>query len=297
MNLQQLKILVLIAKHRKLTTVAQILKIKQPTVTFHMKKLEETSGVTLFRNHAKNIFLTDAGKALFHYASRIVSWVEEAEQTIYDYRQLKKGNILIGASNTSATYFIPHSLGQLQETYPNIHISLIVKNTPLALEKLKKFEIDFCIVAENEINDPDLVVYPLLQDELGLVLYPDHPFTKGDKFPLEYLRDERWILREKDSASRRMFEEWAIENEVELKVTMELGATEAIKKTVMSKLGISILSYLTICEEVQNKQLVFKQIPSPILTRNIFLVYNRNQFITPIVQGFIDFYKAKYLKD
>lgn len=290
MNLQQLKILVLIAKHRKLTTVAQILKIKQPTVTFHMKKLEETSGVLLFQHQSKNVFLTDAGKALYHYADRIVSWVEEAEQVIYDYREFKKGNVLIGASNTAATYFLSDSLGDLQVSYPNIQISLVVENTPLVLEKLKKFEIDFCIVAEHEINDPNFVAYPLQKDELGLVLYPDHPFTKGDHIPIELLRDETWILREKDSSSRRMLELWAIENDMEFKIAMELGATEAIKRAVISQFGISILSHLAVYDEVQNGKLVFKQIPSPHLTRNIFLVYNRNQSMTPVVQNFIDFF-------
>lgn len=283
MNLQQLKVLVLLAKHKKLTAVAEILNIKQPTVTFHMKKLEETAGV----------MLTDAGEALFHYASRIVAWAEEAEQVLTDYRHFKKGTVIIGASNTPATYFLPRLLGDMQKAYPFVQISLQVKNSPQILDMLNRFEIDFGIIAEYQVEDPELIATPLAEDEMVIVLYPNHRLAQYEQIPLDFLRNERFILREKGSASRRMSEEWAVSNDFQFQINMELGATEAIKQSIMAELGISILSRMAVTREIAEGKLAFKKIPPPVLTRHMYLVYNRNRFLTPIVQDFIEFFQQQ----
>lgn len=293
MNLQQLKVLVLLAKHKKLTAVAEILNIKQPTVTFHMKKLEETAGVPLFQQQYKHVMLTDAGEALFHYASRIVSWAEEAEQVLTDYRHFKKGTVIIGASNTPATYFLPRLLGDMQQAYPYVQISLQVKNSPQILDMLHRFEIDFGIIAEYQIDHPDLIATPLVEDEVVIVLHPNHRLAQHEQIPLDLLREERFILREKGSATRRMSEEWAIYNNFQFQIAMELGATEAIKQSIMSGLGISILSRLAVTREVAEGKLVFKKIPPPVLTRHVYLVYHQNRFLTPIVQDFIQFFQQQ----
>lgn len=287
MNLQQLRVLILISRYKKITSVAEVLKLKQPTVAFHMKKLENFVGLSLYESKHKRVYLTDAGQSLLYYATRIVSWVEGAEQAMTDYRHFNKGRITVGASNTPATYFFPHLLGEMQNAYPYVQISLQVKDSPLILGMLKKFEIDFGVVAEYRIDDPELIVTPLFEDELGLVLYPEHWLAHVESVSPDHLRLERWILREPGSASRRMSEEWAIQNGIEFKLNMELGTTEAIKRGVMSKLGISILSHLAVADEVATGQLLFKKIPSPFLSRSIFLVSNCNRSATPIVQDFI----------
>lgn len=73
MNLSLLKlhIVELLNKHHKITTVAELLGLKQPTVTFHMKNLEREFGVKLFDTRMGKIILTDAGNALLHYATKI----------------------------------------------------------------------------------------------------------------------------------------------------------------------------------------------------------------------------------
>lgn len=293
MNLQQLKILVLLAKHKKLTTVAELMNIKQPTVTFHMKKLEDAAGIPLFEQHYKHVLLTDAGEALFHYASRIVAWAEEAEQVLTDYRHFKKGTVIIGASNTPATYLLPPLLGHMQKAYPLVQIFLQVRNSPQILDMLNKFEIDFGIIAEYEVDQPDLIATPLADDEMGLVMHPGHRLAKHEQISLKDLRNERFILREKGSASRRMSEEWALANEFQFQISMELGATETIKQSIMSELGISILSRLAVAREVADGKLVFRKIPPPVLSRHLYLVYNRNRFLTPIVQDFIAFFQRQ----
>ncbi|WP_274649634.1 LysR substrate-binding domain-containing protein [Paenibacillus humicola] len=291
-TLQQLKILVLIEEHKKLTIVAERLGIKQPSVTFHMKNLEQQTGAQLFIYKHRMVLLTEEGKALLHYASRIVAWAEEAEQVLSGYAKFKLGKIIIGSSNTPATYILPKLLGKMREAYPDMQMVLQVKNAPQIVDMAKKFEVDFGIVADNKIDDPDLVVTSLEDDELGLVLYPGHPLADAGRIdPESLLRNEHWILREQDSSSRRMMDAWAGQYPAERKTGIELGTTEAIKRAVMNRLGISMLSRLAVKDEVESGQLIYKSLDSKTLSRSIFLIYNKNRFLTPISKEFVDIYR------
>ncbi|MZQ81130.1 LysR family transcriptional regulator [Paenibacillus sp. 5J-6] len=291
-NLQQLKILVLLAEYKRLTLVAKKLKIKQPSVTFHMKKLEQSTGVRLFIHKHKLVLFTDEGKALLHYATRIVSLSEEAEQVLTDYLQFKKGKIIIGSSNTPATYFLPKLLGEMRQAYPHVNIAIQVHNSPQIIDLVKKLEIDFGLVAEHQVSDPELVAIPMVNDELGLVMYPDHPLALADTIESELLQNELWILREQDSASRRMMELWADRNNISCKDGLELGTTEAIKRAIQCRLGISILSRLAVEDEVRGGQLIFKSLNSETMSRSLFFIYSRNRFVTPILQEWIHFFKT-----
>jgi DNA-binding transcriptional LysR family regulator len=291
-TLQQLKIVVLLSEYKKLTAVAAHLNIKQPSVTFHMKKLEQEAGVPHFIHRHKLIFFTEEGKALLHYAARIVSWSEEAQQVLSDYAQFKIGKVVIGSSNTPATYLLPKLLGKMREVYPEVQIVLQIKNSPQIMDMVKKFEIDFGLVAENKIDDPELVITPLVDDELGLVVYPDHPLAHAEGIGPELLQNEHWILRDQDSASRRMMEMWFGQYQIDSKRGMELGTTEAIKRAVICRLGISVLSRLAVEDEVKNGQLIYKSLDSTTLSRGIFFIYHKNRFITPIVKEFIHFFET-----
>ncbi|MGE7225746.1 LysR substrate-binding domain-containing protein [Paenibacillus glucanolyticus] len=295
-NLQQLKILVLLAEYKKLTAVANKLKIKQPSVTFHMKKLEQSIGVPLFIYKHRMVLLTNEGKALLHYATRIVALSEEAEQVLTDYLQFKKGKIIVGSSNTPATYFLPNLLGEMRLAYPDVNIVIQVNNAPQIIDLVKKLEIDFGLVAEHKVSDPELVAIPMVNDELGLVMDPDHPLALVDTIEAELLQNELWILREQDSASRRMMELWADQNHIEYKDGLELGTTEAIKRAIQCRLGISILSRLAVEDEVRSGQLIFKSLNSETMSRSLFFIYSRNRFITPILQECIHFFQNHALK-
>jgi DNA-binding transcriptional LysR family regulator len=184
-------------------------------------------------------------------------------------------------------------LGHMQKAYPLVQILLQVRNSPQILDMLNKFEIDFGIIAEYEVDHPDLIATPLADDEMGLVMHPGHRLAQHDPLSLGDLRNERFILREKGSASRRMSEEWALANDFQFQIGMELGATETIKQSIMSELGISILSRLAVAREVADGKLAFRKIPPPVLSRHLYLVYNRNRFLTPIVQDFIAFFQQQ----
>ncbi len=96
MNVQQLKVFLSVCDGQTLIETAEQLGLKQPTVSFHLRKLEETLGLTLWRKNARGFRPTSDAFELLPYARRIVALVDEAEERMSELRNRQGGRLRIG---------------------------------------------------------------------------------------------------------------------------------------------------------------------------------------------------------
>lgn len=276
MNLIKLQILEELYKHKKITTVAQVLNLKQPTVTFHLKTMEKDFGVKLFETRAGKLFITEAGEALYHYASKINALTLEADRVIKEYHS-GKGTIKIGASYVPTTYLLPSILSNYIEKNPLLSISLKVKTSPIILDMLQKHEIDIGIISSEPFELSNIVSHPLLEEEMVVFFSKNHPLAK-QRFPtLEMLSKSSLILHGEKSSTRSITLKWLDYLGIEINSQIELDSLEAIKHMVLQGNYISVISKLAIKEEIANGSLDYFEIPSNqafIPKRNIYYAIN-----------------------
>lgn len=280
------------ADGRSLTDTAAALGLKQPTVTFHMQKLEQAAGVPLFRKQAGRVRLTDAGEALLPYAAKISALLDEAEQLMADYREQGRGRLKIGASYTPATYFLPAYLAEFQMLHPLALPTLTVKQAGDALALLRSYEIDVAVVSLSEEPIPDLNVIPLSEDPLTLALAPFHPLAAG-KLEIADLQGQPFLVHEPGSTSRRLSERWAADNGLNWQIRMELGAIETIKEAVKHGMGIGILPRRSVRREELGGELALRELPGKVSARTICLVYRKDDIPVRQAAAFIAFMRGK----
>ncbi|MBN2982751.1 MULTISPECIES: LysR family transcriptional regulator [Cohnella] len=287
MNLQQLKAFVLAVELQKLYLVAQKLDITQPTVTFHLNKLQEELGVSLFHTKSYHVIrLTEAGEAFYHYASQISALSSEAESTMEVYRGFQMGKLSIGSTHTPATYMLPPLLGRLKRDYPRLSILLDVRPASFILEKIKQYELDLGIISQTLIEDPDLVALPLTRDDLMLVFHPEHPLAEAGDVSPETLTAHPFVSHEKGSISRKLIDDWAAANGVALETTMEVSGSEALKAAVLHRIGFGMIAGACVRTEVAEGKLRSRNIPGWSANRHIYAVRHRNKLVTPAMRMF-----------
>ncbi|WP_025026705.1 LysR family transcriptional regulator [Caldalkalibacillus mannanilyticus] len=297
MDFHRLEILVHLAKHKKMTDVAEILKMKQPTISFHLKKLEEETGVVLFRRYHKNFILTEAGKALVHYAENLLNIREEALRVMNEYKENQRGSLAVGASHVPAAYLLPRIFGEFLELYPPIQLSLKVLTAPVVLQLIEEHTLDIGMVLEREIDSRTFTSIPLYQEELVLVFHPQHRFASLPNITLEEIEKEPLILHQESSTTRKMCHRWAINNGITLQSKMELGSAEAIKEAIDCTIGYSILAKTAVHREVQTGRLFSRELPGIIEPYFFYLVYHPDRLDTPVFQTFLafvqDYFRSK----
>ena len=293
MNVQQLRVFERAAACRTITEAAAALGLKQPTVSFHLKKLEEDFGVELFRKHAGRLTLTDAGESLLPYARKITVLVEEAEQLMREHKDKGRGKLRIGSSYTPATYFLPAYLAEYQERYPRTMPLLTVKQAGDVLEMLDGYEIDVAVVSLPDRPYPHLNLVKLADDELKLVLPPRHRLADKERIAVEDLREERFLVHESGSTSRELSDRWARDNGLEWQVIMELGGIETIKEAVKHGIGIGLLPRRSVLREANEGTLIMRDLPGSVGARSISFAYRREKALAPQAAQFIAFMRGK----
>ena len=296
MNFKQAEILICINKYQNITKCGEYLGIKQPTVTFHMKNLENEMGVVLFEHNIGKVLLTDAGEALLHYAEKIVLLTKDAEKLMKSFSLNEMRTFKLGGSMIPSKYILPKFLSGFKNKYPNLRISLTTLSAPIICEMVSKFELDLCIVSiTEEKNFDNLGFHYIDTDEMVLVYSPKSNLAQYyGEINSEIISKQPFILHDKNSTTGTLTNRWAKENNIILNPYLEASSTEIIKSMVVNNVGISVLPLICVEEEIKNKKLLYMNLFNNSFQRNIYLVYNKERVMLPVVKEFIDYFKSSF---
>ena len=294
---RRLQVFHAVAKQMSFTKAAEVLFMTQPAVTFQIKQLEEHFNTRLFeRGHGK-ISLTPAGEVVLEYAERILSLSAELDTRLREMTGRLSGPLLIGASTTIAEFLLPRVLGQFKSAHPEVQAKLTVANSEAIVSRVAEHTLDIGVI-EATSHNAALIADVCCEDELQVIVAPDHPLAKLKSVTPKQLKEYPFIIRETGSGTRQYTDLYfrnAGMTTSELKVVMELGSSESVKGVVSTGLGYSILSRVTMAKELKLGELVAVPL-QPRLQRSLSMIYPKERFRSRLINTFIDFAKAR-LKD
>jgi DNA-binding transcriptional LysR family regulator len=192
--------------------------------------------------------LTAAGELLLGYARRIAALEREAEGAVADLAGLRRGKLVVGASLTIGSYFLPAVLGRFRQLHPKIDLELEIANTQRIEQMLLDGKLDLAFT-EGLPPSEGFIVRPFHHDRLVPIAPPGHPLLSKKRVTAAMLCRERLILREAGSGTREVIEAAFQKRKLTIKPAMLLGSAEAIKRAVQSEIGLAIVSELTIHAE------------------------------------------------
>jgi DNA-binding transcriptional LysR family regulator len=277
------------------TKAAEHLGYTQSTVTSHIQALEEHLGGPLFDRMGRKVILTDIGKKLLHYTQEILETYGKIENIAIEEKDVR-GEIKIAAPESLTVYRLEPILREFRKKFPHVNISLSNANCGDNKKAILNGSADIAFVMLPQLQDSDLIVHSLLDESIVLVGSPDCSLNILDISYENQKINECVITNEKECSYRRIFEEYLRERGIEPSHTMELWSIEAIKRCVMSGLGISYLPLMTVEDEIQEGRL--KILPCDGDFKQIFsqVVYHKNKWISPALSAFINI-TLKYARD
>jgi DNA-binding transcriptional LysR family regulator len=282
---QRIKVFQAVAAHLSFSRAAVELSISQPGVSFHIKGLEREYGASLFERVGKRLYLTDAGRTLAAYVQRMSLMDEEARVAMEELKGLQSGLLVVGASATIGIYLLPEVVGEFRNRHPGIKVSLRVGNKRHTIERLMRNELDFGLVA-SPVEDPMLVSEPYLDDELVVIVSPQHRFAREPRVYPGELRRETFLVREPGSGTQELMEERLQQLGIEPADTMQLGSTEAIKQAVAANLGISTASRYSVEAELASGRLCAANVPTLQMNRRLLLLHHKDKRLSKTAVAF-----------
>jgi DNA-binding transcriptional LysR family regulator len=271
------------------TQTAKKLHITQPTVTQHIKYLEQNYGVKLFNYNGKSLEVTEAGKKLYKYTERMIADSKKIEKDIKANSRIK--NIKFGATLSIGEFVMPEILNRVMQNYPELNFDMLVENTENLIHKLKDGEINFAIL--EGFFDKSKFGYRLFSNEKFIgICSPDSKYTKR-KFKLENLLDARLILRENGSGTREILEQILYTNNLStdsFSSTIEIGNLNAIKELVTHNKGISFMYQTAAKKELKQNIISNLQISNFNIEREFNFVYLKNSVFEDQYHKYFDLF-------
>ena len=287
MHLNQLWVFYHVAKHKSFSQAAEALCLSQPSVSNQVKLLEDAFGLRLFERSGRTVAMTNAGGILYSYAERIFSLAQEAENVIEEIKGMKAGGIRISVSNTLAAYYLPDIIDLFRKKYPRIEIQMDVGYTENVVENILAFRSDLGMIGRS-VTHPNIVVIPLWEEELVLIVPPDHPFARSRTVSVSRLRDQSFIMSEKGSGVRGITEELLSGCKPSPRIVMELGENEAIKRAVASGLGITLISAMVAKRELEAGLLKAVRLSGARIMRQFSIIYHKDKYLSHLIRAFMD---------
>jgi LysR family transcriptional regulator, low CO2-responsive transcriptional regulator len=296
LDLYKLEIFYWVAELKSFSQAANLLSLRQPTVSAHVRELEEAVGGKLFYRTPGKVSLTPLGQMLADRAKTLLAFKRETVAAVEQFQGTLTGELWVGGSNIPGEYLLPQKLGGFVMKYPAVKPILRIRDSAGVVEDLLDGKVELGFVGFKN-DDTRLTFAKIWKDEMVLVVPKNHPWSRRKSIQLDELRTEKFIARESGSGTLDSVMEILSDSrnppEELLNVSMELGSTEAIKEALIAGFGVSILSRISIRHELAEGTIVEVPIKDMTMERDFYEVFHSRRPLHPIAQAFRVFLKTE----
>ncbi len=292
MDLRQFEIFCRVYKERSFSRAARDLGLTQPTVSAHIKELEESLGTPVFNRLGREIRPTDAGRFLYDHAKSILSLKRNVMEKMAGFLNRIEGNLTVGASSVPGEYLLPGLITAFHQEHPGVRARLRISDSAETIDDLRHGEVELGVVGATA-PDEDLVFDPFVDDRLVLAV----PRTAGWKgktgFTLRELRELPLLVREIGSGTRTVLEQALAKHNLslaDLNVAAELGSLGAIREAVKHGHGVAFMSELTVASECEAGTIELAQVRGMgAIGRTYYTVVSQRRVLSPLTRAFREY--------
>jgi len=298
MNLKRLESFVKVVDCRSFSKAAKNLYLTQPTVSTHISSLEEEFQCKLFLRNTRNIVLTEKGKILYQYASKMIFLKDKIKKEFLQERGEEKDIIVIAASTIPSQYILPEVIGSFGKRYPQKKFKIIEVDSAKVMQNIIEGIADIGLTG-TVIDKNSCHYLPFYKDELIIIMPNTEKYQRIQKEQtgIEWILDEPIIMREEGSGTRieteRYLERIGIDPK-SLNIIANMENPESIKRSVRNAIGITIISKLAVREEIEDGTILQYPFFQKNDWRELNIVYQKQHILSKAEESLIKIIQKMY---
>jgi len=287
MTLEQLRIFVAVAEKQHVTQAAGELNLTQSATSAAIAALESRYDIKLFDRIGRGVVLTQTGRDFLIEARAVLARAKAAGQVLDDLAGLKRGSLTIAASQTVGNYWLPGRICAFHAAHPGIDLHLTIANTEQVARAVLQGSADLGFV-EGDINDAQLAARRIDGDSLIVVVGAKHPWVSRAKISPKDLPATSWVLRERGSGTRSMFEAALRQSGIklsDLRIALELPSNEAVRTAVEAGEAATAISDLVVAQSITAKTL--HRVKFDLPRRSFYILRHKERHVSRIEQALL----------
>lgn len=288
MDIQHLKVFVSAFKNRGFSRASEELNLRQPTISNHIKALENEFNCKLFDRLNKTVTPTREAEVLYSHSIELIERVNTLKETMGEMREDLVGKLIVGADTIPGVYLLPRIMSEFRKSYPDISFQVVISDSVGIVDSISKHELVMGIVGE-KLGNAWIKYIPFVEDKLIVVAAPS--LAKSKRMTLREAVKLPMVLREEGSGTRRemgkILEGRGVSS-TSIKIAGIFGSTDALKQAVKAGIGVSILSKFSVADELENCILKEIELTDIVMKRQFYIVTHRKRTLSRLYDAFLE---------
>ncbi len=292
MDTYRLQVFLECARLKNFSRAAEALHLSQPSISLHVRGLEDWCGTRLFERRGRRVELTEAGAMLKEHAQRIIASIDSARHDVQAVLELGRGRLAIGGAGLGGTYLLPKALSAFKTLHPKLDIYMNY-GVSASIEQLLQEDAIELGMFSREPRVRGLVAEAYGSSEMIIAARPRHPLVRKRRVSLEELAAEPFVLREPESSGAELVRRFFKDRGFDIQVAMEVSSHESIKVAVAEGLGISAIGRRWIDNEAALGQIAILKVPDFKLAIHHRIVQRAGRSLSHAARKFLDFLRER----
>ena len=287
MDIHQLRVFASVFRNKSFSKASEELHLTQPTISNHIKALEDEFDCKLFDRLGRTNIPTKEAEVLYSHSMELIEKADTIKEAIGEIRKDVTGKLVVGASTIPGVYLLPRIMSEFQKRYPSITFQILISDSSGIVDSVSKHELLLGFVGA-KLGNEQINYIPFVQDELIVVSSPN--LEKNSRMTLKELVKLPMVLREEGSGTRRETEKlleskgFSLED---LKISGIFGSTDAVKQAVKAGLGVSILSNFSVIDELDHEILKEIKLTDIEMKRRFYIVTHKKRTLPRLYDTFL----------
>ncbi|MFV0532844.1 MAG: LysR substrate-binding domain-containing protein [Cumulibacter sp.] len=276
MNIRDLEYLVALHEHRHFGRAAEASFCSQPTLSTQIRKLESELGADLVERGSRQVLFTAVGERVVRRARHILADADEIRSLARQSQAPHAGSVRLGVFPTLAPYLLPHVIGTVNASFPDLEVLLVEEKTPVLVSQLHAGTLDAALVAM-PVDDESLAVQPMFREEFLLAVPATHPLADDQTpMPSSQVAGEDLLLLTEGHCLRDQALEVCRAAGTDERRGFQATSLETLRLMVAAGVGITLMPQLSVVHPVvPNPGVALRRFSEPAPHREIAMVWRR----------------------
>jgi len=284
MELSYLKEFITLSETGNYLEAAEELYISQPSLSRHIKAMEDELGTQLFTRSTRRVSLSEFGRVFLPYATRIVKLQEEYEEKLFQYKSGFQDTLSIGSIPSLAQYGILDELVRFRSEEPSYSLNLIEAD-PIRLESMvRDGELELAFTRCGAEPPEQLTLIPYTSDVLVAVVSDEHPLAERKQIALKDLKNEILLTLSNDTYMYRLCTQVCRKAGFEPKIGHTGRRSDNLLAMAAKGMGVALLTRSPIAGSTIEHIHMLNIVPK--VETSIALVYRKGSRLSPAAKAF-----------
>jgi DNA-binding transcriptional LysR family regulator len=293
MDIHQLKVFTSVFKNRSFSRASEELHLTQPTISNHIKSLEDEFECKLFDRLGRTILPTKEAEVLYGHSVEIIEKAVVLKEALVQLKKDLTGKLIVGASSIPGVYLMPRIMTEFQKRYPAISFQIVISDSKGIMESINNHDLLLGIVGAKLDND-QINFTPFVEDELIVVSSPS--MVDKNTITLKELISLPMVLREEGSGTRKETEKFLTDKGFspdKINQAGIFGSTDAVKQAVKAGLGVSIVSRFSVVDELNHNILKEIKLADIQMKRKFYIITHKKRTLPRAYETFLKYIIAE----